>query len=54
MPLRIGPGQWLVDLVRDGTGGLVREQRIMRAGETLTVDVAAEGGFAAVATRLPS
>jgi alpha-glucosidase len=52
VPLRIGPGRWLVDLVRDGTGGLVREQHVMRGGETLTVDVAAEGGFAAIATRV--
>jgi alpha-glucosidase len=48
VPLDIQPGRWLVDLVRDG---LVREQRVLRSGENLTVDVVKDGGFAAIACR---
>jgi alpha-glucosidase len=50
-PLDIQTGLWLVDLVRDGPAGLVREQRVMRDGDELAVDIAAEGGFAAIACR---
>src|SRR5205807_629004 len=49
VPLDVGYGRWLVDLVRDGTGGLVREQRVVRGGDALTVDVVKDGGFAAIA-----
>ncbi|GAB3875935.1 hypothetical protein GCM10029964_021480 [Kibdelosporangium lantanae] len=48
VPLRIDPGLWLVDMVKDG---LVREQRVTWAGSKLTVDVAKNGGFAAIACR---
>jgi alpha-glucosidase len=51
VPLNIGSGRWLVDIVRDGPTGLVREQRTVRGGAALTVDVAANGGFAAIACR---
>jgi len=50
-PLGIETGLWLVDLVSDGPLGLVREQRVMRDGDELTVDIPAEGGFAAIACR---
>jgi alpha-glucosidase len=50
-PLDIQTGLWLVDLVRDGPLGLVREQRVMRDGDELAVDIPAEGGFAAIACR---
>ncbi|MFC4013767.1 glycoside hydrolase family 97 catalytic domain-containing protein [Nonomuraea purpurea] len=48
VPLSMLPGRWLVEVTRDGAGGLVREPHVVRGG-TLAVDVAAEGGFAAVA-----
>ncbi|MEU6719183.1 glycoside hydrolase family 97 catalytic domain-containing protein [Nonomuraea sp. NPDC046802] len=48
VPLNMLPGRWLVEVTRDGAGGLVREPHVVRGG-TLSVDVAAEGGFAAVA-----
>lgn len=51
VPLDLPHDRWLVDLVRDGDQGLVREQRVMDAGDTLSVDVVAEGGFAAVACK---
>jgi alpha-glucosidase len=51
VPLDLPNDRWLVEVVRDGAGGLVREQRIMDAGDTLSVDVVAEGGFAAIACR---
>jgi alpha-glucosidase len=51
VPLDIQTGLWLVDLVRDGPAGLVREPRVMRGGEELAVDIPAEGGFAAIACR---
>lgn len=52
MPLDFLRGPWLVELVRDGADGLVREQRVVTGpfGE-LSVDVPAEGGFAAIACR---
>ncbi len=50
VPLRfLGTGRWLVETVRDGADGLVREARRARRGDTLTVPVPAHGGFAAVA-----
>ncbi|MFI0731640.1 glycoside hydrolase family 97 catalytic domain-containing protein [Streptomyces sp. NPDC021225] len=54
VPLRLGPGTWRVDLVLDGPdglGGLVRESRVVRGGDTLSVPVVADGGFAAIACR---
>src|SRR5206468_2445544 len=51
VPLAIGPGRWLVEVVRDGPAGLVREPRVLRGGDPLTVDVGTDGGFAAIACR---
>ncbi len=49
--LDLPPGIWLVEIVRDGPAGLLREQHVMRAGETLSVDVVRDGGFAGIACR---
>src|SRR2546423_6942640 len=49
VPLGLRRRRWLVDLVRDGAGGLVREQRVGRGGDALTVDVVKDGGVAALA-----
>ncbi|MER5585161.1 glycoside hydrolase family 97 catalytic domain-containing protein [Streptomyces asoensis] len=49
VPLALGPGRWLVETVLDGAGGLVLDRRVLRGGDTLTVDVVAQGGFAALA-----
>ncbi|GAB7036885.1 MULTISPECIES: glycoside hydrolase family 97 catalytic domain-containing protein [Catenuloplanes] len=38
-------GRWLAETLRDGDHGLVRESRIVRRGDTLTVPTAANGGF---------
>ncbi|MDR7276188.1 glycoside hydrolase family 97 catalytic domain-containing protein [Catenuloplanes atrovinosus] len=38
-------GRWLAETLRDGGHGLVRESRIVRRGDTLTVPLAANGGF---------
>ncbi|MEV0384701.1 glycoside hydrolase family 97 catalytic domain-containing protein [Nonomuraea sp. NPDC050643] len=43
-------GRWLVEVTRDGAGGLVRETHVVHGG-TLAVQVPAEGGFAAIACR---
>ncbi|MGR3932321.1 glycoside hydrolase family 97 catalytic domain-containing protein [Streptomyces sp. BRA346] len=51
VPLRLGQGKWLVDLVRDGADGLVREPRVVRGGDTVSVPVVKDGGFAAIACR---
>ncbi|MFD4945314.1 glycoside hydrolase family 97 catalytic domain-containing protein [Streptomyces sp. NPDC058409] len=51
VPLRIGSGRWLVETVTDGPTGLVRTARAVRGGDALSVDVVADGGFAAVACR---
>jgi hypothetical protein len=51
VPLTVGSGRWLVDVVRDGAAGLVREQRVLRGGDPLTVEVNGDGGFAAIACR---
>lgn len=45
----LGDGTHTVDVVRDGPDGLVRESREVTAQGTLTVDIPADGGFAAVA-----
>ena len=50
----LGGGRWLVETVRDGSaprGDVVRSARVHTAGDTLAVDVPADGGFAAVACR---
>jgi hypothetical protein len=48
----LGGGRWLVELVRDGSaprGDVVRTSAVRTARDTLSVDVPADGGFAAVA-----
>ncbi len=44
----LGGGRWLAETVRDGDHGLIRESRVVRRGDTLTVPVAANGGFVTV------
>ncbi|WP_406294566.1 glycoside hydrolase family 97 catalytic domain-containing protein [Streptomyces sp. NBC_00624] len=51
VPLRIGSGRWLVETVTDGPAGPVRTARTVRGGDTLSVAVVSDGGFAAVACR---
>jgi len=51
VPLTIDRGRWLVEVVHDGATGLVRDQRVLRAGDPLVVDVVKDGGFAAIACR---
>ncbi|MEV0221489.1 glycoside hydrolase family 97 catalytic domain-containing protein [Streptomyces sp. NPDC050704] len=51
VPMRLGAGKWLVETVTDGPSGLVREPHVVRGGDTLTVPVVADGGFAALACR---
>ncbi|WP_329236724.1 glycoside hydrolase family 97 catalytic domain-containing protein [Streptomyces sp. NBC_01460] len=42
----LGGGQWLLETVRDGPGPLVRETRVVTAGDTLSVPLQRNGGFA--------
>ncbi|MFG2455819.1 glycoside hydrolase family 97 catalytic domain-containing protein [Streptomyces sp. NPDC048523] len=49
VPVSLGPGRWLVETIRDGADGLVQDRRVLRGGDTLTVDVVANGGFAGLA-----
>ncbi|WP_030327320.1 glycoside hydrolase family 97 protein [Streptomyces sp. NRRL B-3229] len=49
VPLSLGPGRWLVETIRDGADGLVRDSQVLRGGDTLAVDVVANGGFAGLA-----
>ncbi|WP_327721380.1 glycoside hydrolase family 97 protein [Streptomyces sp. NBC_00490] len=51
VPLTIGAGRWLVETIRDGTDGLVQDRQILRGGDTLAIDVTANGGFAGIACR---
>ncbi|MFF4275200.1 glycoside hydrolase family 97 catalytic domain-containing protein [Streptomyces sp. NPDC001536] len=51
VPLAIGAGRWLVETVRDGADGLVKDRRVLRGGDTLTIDVTDNGGFAGIACR---
>ncbi len=51
VPFDLPSGRWRVEITRDGPAGLVRDVREVRAGEVLTLDVAANGGFAAIACR---
>ncbi|WP_285686594.1 glycoside hydrolase family 97 catalytic domain-containing protein [Actinoplanes sp. NBRC 103695] len=39
------PGRWLAETLRDGDHGLIRESRIVRRTDTLTVPLATNGGF---------
>ncbi|WP_222598305.1 glycoside hydrolase family 97 catalytic domain-containing protein [Lentzea tibetensis] len=45
----LGNGKWLVEVVRDGTGALVKEDHV--TSEKLSIPVAKDGGFAALACR---
>ena len=50
----LGGGRWLVEVVHDGAaprGDLVRSRQVMSTRDTLSVDVPADGGFAAIACR---
>ncbi|MEQ7008994.1 glycoside hydrolase family 97 catalytic domain-containing protein [Actinopolymorpha sp. B17G11] len=49
--LDLPDGLWLVEVVNDGAAGLVRDPEVLNAGEMLSVDVVAEGGFAGLACR---
>ncbi|WP_406121377.1 glycoside hydrolase family 97 catalytic domain-containing protein [Streptomyces canus] len=49
VPLALGPGRWLVETIRDGADGLVQDRQVLRGGDTLSVDIVANGGFAALA-----
>ena len=44
----LGGGRHLAETLRDGDGGLVRESRIVRRGDTLTVPERTNGGFVTV------
>ncbi|MFC8455176.1 glycoside hydrolase family 97 catalytic domain-containing protein [Kitasatospora sp. NPDC057223] len=44
----LGGGQWLLETVRDGNGGLLRETRVVTNTDTLSVPEARNGGFASV------
>ncbi|MGW0523116.1 glycoside hydrolase family 97 C-terminal domain-containing protein [Crossiella sp. NPDC003009] len=50
----LGPGRWLVEVIRDAPGeraDVLVESSVRTAGERLSVDVPANGGFAAIACR---
>ncbi len=50
----LGGGQWLVEVVRDAgqaRGDLVRDSRVLRATDTVSVAVPRNGGFAAMICR---
>ncbi|MFJ1969553.1 glycoside hydrolase family 97 catalytic domain-containing protein [Streptomyces sp. NPDC087903] len=49
VPLSIGSGRWLVQTIRDGVDGLVQDRQVLRGGDTLSVDVVDNGGFAGIA-----
>ncbi|MEV6293046.1 glycoside hydrolase family 97 catalytic domain-containing protein [Streptomyces sp. NPDC051896] len=49
VPLSIGPGRWLVETIRDGADGLVQDRRVLSGGDTFSVDITANGGFAGIA-----
>ncbi len=41
----LGTGQWLAETVRDGSGGLTHETRVVTGSDTLSVPENANGGF---------
>ncbi|WP_078894836.1 glycoside hydrolase family 97 catalytic domain-containing protein [Streptomyces sp. NRRL S-1022] len=41
----LSSGQWLAETVRDGAGGLTHETRVVTKADTLSVAMAANGGF---------
>ncbi|WP_211293677.1 glycoside hydrolase family 97 catalytic domain-containing protein [Lentzea kentuckyensis] len=45
----LGNGRWLVEVVRDGVGGLVKETHV--TSDKLTIPVAKDGGFVALVCR---
>ncbi|GLZ28867.1 hypothetical protein Lesp02_10570 [Lentzea sp. NBRC 105346] len=45
----LGPGKWLVEVIRDGDAGLVKETQV--TSEKITVPVAKDGGFVALVCR---
>lgn len=49
VPPAIGPGRWLVETIEDGADGLARNRQVLGGGDTLGVDVVADGGFAGIA-----
>ncbi|WP_206307116.1 glycoside hydrolase family 97 protein [Streptomyces sp. F001] len=49
VPLTIGSGRWLVETIRDGADGLVQDRQVLRGGDSLSVDVVDNGGFAGIA-----
>jgi alpha-glucosidase len=51
VPLNLPAGRWLVELITDGDGGLVRSQHVVSGGDVLSVQVVENGGFAGVACR---
>ncbi|MFC4013761.1 glycoside hydrolase family 97 catalytic domain-containing protein [Nonomuraea purpurea] len=52
VPLSVLRGRWLVEVVRDGESGLVRESHVIDGPRgRLSVAVPAEGGYAAIACR---
>jgi alpha-glucosidase len=50
VPLNLGRGSWLVDLITDGPSGLVKSQQVLTNGAPLIVPITPNGGFAALAT----
>lgn len=42
----LGSGSWLAETVRDGSGGLTHDTRVVTSADTLSVAEAANGGFA--------
>ncbi|MEV6368078.1 glycoside hydrolase family 97 catalytic domain-containing protein [Micromonospora musae] len=44
----LGKGRWLVETLRDGPHGLVREARVVDSDDALSVPVATNGGFVTV------
>ncbi|MGW5355582.1 glycoside hydrolase family 97 catalytic domain-containing protein [Streptomyces sp. NPDC004031] len=41
----LGSGQWLAETVRDGSGGLTHDTRVVTSADTLSVAESADGGF---------
>ncbi|WP_109522584.1 glycoside hydrolase family 97 catalytic domain-containing protein [Nocardia aurea] len=51
----LGQGQWMADTLRDGASGtLTRETRVVTSADTLSVPVAANGGFVTILCRYTS
>ncbi|MER6916154.1 glycoside hydrolase family 97 catalytic domain-containing protein [Streptomyces sp. NPDC000594] len=51
VPLRIGPGPWLVETLTDSPTGLVRTIHRTSGGTTLELPLLRDGGFAGIACR---